>query len=272
MRRWIRRRNSGSVRRGTLTLGAALGIGAAFGIGAALPASAPAGWPSHAAAGALKALPGQPEGTTTSLVPSFSPDRLGAAAALTLNIDYAGVPHRVPAPVRNTVVHLPAGLSFHMQSVSTCSHAGVSRGSCPASSRVGAGSDVAVAHLGSQTLSETASASAYRGPNQGGHPTLLIASQGLTPLIERVVITAVLQRDRPPYGLELQMSVPPIPTLPTEPNASILRFTLTIGGGHGPRGVVQTPHSCPAGGFPFGADFTFTDGSTASSTATARCP
>lgn len=241
-----------------------LAIGTALAISAVLPFSA--------VADTLKALPGQPEGTTTSLTPSFSPDRLGAAAALTLNIDYAGAPHRVPAPVTHTVVHLPAGLSFHMQGLSTCSRSGVSSGRCPTSSRVGSGGDVATAHLGSQTLSENATVSAYRGPNQGGHPTLLIASQGLTPLIERTVITAVITRDRPPYGLQLQMTVPPIPTLPTEPNASILRFTLTVGGAHGPRDFVRTPGSCPGGGFPFGADFTFSDGSTAASTATARCP
>jgi hypothetical protein len=241
-----------------------LAIGTALALSAVLPLGAPAG--------TLKALPGQPEGTTTSLVPSFSPDRLGAAAALTLSIDYTGAPHRVPASVTRTIVHLPAGLSFRMQGVSTCSRGGASSGSCPASSRVGSGSDVAVAHLGSQTLSENATVTAYRGPNQGGHPTLLMASQGLTPLIERVVITGVIQRDHPPYGLQLQMSIPPIPTLPTEPNASILHFTLTFGGAHASRSIVQTPGSCPAGGFPFGANFTFTDGTTASSTATARCP
>jgi hypothetical protein len=240
-------------------------ICATLSLSVALLAGAPGGAPALAP-------PGQPDGTTTSLVPSFSPDRLAAPAALTLNINYAGAPHRVPAPVRNTIVHLPAGLNIHMQGVSTCSRGGVSRGNCPASSRVGAGNDVATAHLGSQTLSESATVTAFRGPNQGGHPTLLIASQGLTPLIERIVITVAITRDRPPYGLQLQMSVPPIPTLPTEPNASIQHFTLTVGGAHGLRNLLQTPGNCPAGGFPFGADFTFTDGSTTSSTATARCP
>jgi hypothetical protein len=218
------------------------------------------------------APPGQPEGTASALTPSFSPNRLGAPAALTLKIDYTGAPHRVPAPVTHTLVHLPAGTTFNLQGVATCPRGRANSGSCPASSRVGVGSTVAIAHLGSQTLTENATVNAYRGANQGGHPTLLISSQGLTPLIERVLITGVLQRDRPPYGAELAMSIPPIPTLPTEPNASIFHFTLTIGGGHGARGVVRVPRSCPASGFPFGADFTFAGGSTSSVATTARCP
>ncbi|MFI5010609.1 MAG: hypothetical protein ACHQDY_10070 [Solirubrobacterales bacterium] len=238
---------------------------AALTLSAALLAGAPAGAPAVAP-------PGQPEGTTSALTPSFSPNRLGAPAALTLKIDYTGAPHRVPAPATHTLLHLPAGLIFDLSSVSACPRAQALHARCPASSRVGVGSTVAIAHLGSQTLTENATVNAYRGANQGGHPTMLISSQGITPLIERVLITGVLQRDRPPYGVELALSIPPIPTLPTEPNASIFHFTLTIGGAHGPRALVRVPRSCPASGFPFGADFTFADGSTGSTTTTARCP
>jgi hypothetical protein len=228
-------------------------------------AEGPAGVPAIAP-------PGQPEGTSSALTPSFSPNRLGASAALTLKIDYTGAPHRVPAPVTHTLVHLPAGLVLNLSSVSTCPRAQALRARCPASSRVGVGSTVAIAHLGSQTLTENATVTAYRGASQGGRPTLMISSQGLSPLIERVLITGVLQRDRPPYGAELALSIPPIPTLPTEPNASIFHFTLTIGGAHGPQALVRVPRSCPTGGFPFGADFTFADGSTGSTLTTARCP
>jgi hypothetical protein len=220
------------------------------------------------------ALPAGAQGeTAASLTTSFSPNRLGASAALTLTIDYANdEPHHVPEPVTHTVVHLPAGLSFRLAGVSTCAYARLNAAKCPPSSRVGTGTTLAEAHLGSQTLGETANVSAYRGPNQGGHPTLLMAGQGLTPLIERVVITAMLKRDRPPYGMEMVMSIPPIPTLPTEPNASIVRFVLKIGVGPGGRMLVHIPSSCPANGFPFGADFTFADGSVISGTTTAPCP
>jgi hypothetical protein len=38
-----------------------------------------------------------------------------------------------------------------------------------------------------------------------------------------------------------------------------------------PKGILL-PRSCPRGGFPFSAQFTFLDGSTTSSQTTVRCP
>jgi hypothetical protein len=233
----------------------ALAVCLALTLGGVLLASAPAG------AGAS---------TVANLSPSFSPDRLGAPAALTLAIRYRSSQGGVPAPVTHTLVDLPAGVSFDLGGVSVCSRARAARGSCPASSRVGSGSTLSEAHLGSLTLTENATLTAFRGPNQGVRPTMEIASQGLTPLIERVVITGVVEADAPPYGPALALSVPPIPTLPTEPNASIVRFSLTIGAARG--GLVRVPHTCPADGFPFASSFTFADASTAQTTATARCP
>ena len=62
------------------------------------------------------------------------------------------------------------------------------------------------------------------------------------------------------------MSIPPIPTLPFEPDASIVTFSLTIGASarHSTArrsNAVLVPSSCPAGGFPFAAEFTYADGS-----------
>jgi hypothetical protein len=249
-----------------------LAVSAALTLGGVLLASAPAGagtgiGPSARGA-AANAAP--PAGTVANLTPSFSPDRLGAPAALTLGLRYRNEQGGVPAPVTHTVVDLPAGVSFDLNGVSVCSRAGAARDACPASSRVGAGSTLSEAHLGTLTLTENATLTAFRGPNQGVRPTLEIASQGLTPLIERVLMTAVVEADAPPYGPALALSIPPIPTLPTEPNASIVRFSLTIGAGRG--GLVRIPHSCPAGGFPFAGSFTFADASTSSTTAAARCP
>ena len=72
------------------------------------------------------------------------------------------------------------------------------------------------------------------------------------------------------------MSIPAIPTIPLEPDASTVSFSLTIGGAavrkhHNPNTVVLPSH-CPAGGFPFAAEFTYEDGSTSSTTATVPCP
>jgi hypothetical protein len=220
--------------------------------------------------------------TQSTIRPSFSPDRLGAGTTVTLAITFSAESGEVPAPVRHAVVHLPVGLGIDMHGVGTCSETRLqARGprGCPPSSRVGNGRATLEAHLGSQTISENASLSAFRGPNQGGHSTLEISGQGQTPLVERVLMISVIEPDHAPYGNKLVTSIPPIPTLPGEPNASTIRFSLTVGTAPGtaiprshPSGAITVPRSCPAAGFAFGADFSFADGSSTSATALGECP
>jgi hypothetical protein len=71
----------------------------------------------------------------------------------------------------------------------------------------------------------------------------------------------------------LAVSIPPIPTLVLEPDASIISFSLAIGGSRShAAGAVTVPRRCPAGGFPFAAEFGFADGSRASAAAHVPCP
>jgi hypothetical protein len=223
------------------------------------------------------ALPaGGQAATVASIAPSFAPDRLGASTALTLGIQYSNQAGGIPEPVRHAVVHLPAGLGIDVRSFGVCPAARLEKQlgrGCPASARIGRGSALMGAHLGAINLHENASLTAWRGPNEGGRPTLEILGEGLSPLEEHVVLKGVLETDRAPYGQRLTMTVPPIPTLPTEPNASALHFSLTVGSEHGRLGkLIHAPGSCPAGGFRFGADFGYADGSNSTTTATARCP
>jgi hypothetical protein len=218
--------------------------------------------------------------TGASIHPSFLPDRLGASTALTLAFKFSGGQEGVPEPLSHAVVHLPAGLGIDLRGVRTCATRRLrQRGArgCPAASLVGRGHALVEAHAGSQTIPEEAVVTAYRGASQSGRPTLAILGQGETPLEERIVFSAVQQPDGAPYGTKLAMSIPPIPTLPGEPNASTVSFSLTVGGGRRPRahaaaGAITVPHRCPAGGFPFAADFTFADGSSASARAKVPCP
>ena len=60
-----------------------------------------------------------------------------------------------------------------------------------------------------------------------------------------------------------------------EPDASFSSLSLTIGTAAlrgQPPGTVIVPRSCPPGGFPFAASFTFADHSTASASARLPCP
>ena len=92
-----------------------------------------------------------------------------------------------------------------------------------------------------------------------------------------MVFSGEVLPDRAPYGEELVMSIPAIPTLTFEPDASIASFSLTIGtpGRHRAQrtsNTVMIPSSCPPSGWPFAAEFTYADGSVGSALATETCP
>jgi hypothetical protein len=174
------------------------------------------------------------------------------------------------------VVQLPADLGVNLRGVAICPEARLqSQGprGCPSRSLLGRGSALLEVRPASQTLREQVSMSAFRGPNHGSSPTLEILGQGETPLDESTISTAVLGPDGAPYGSKLAISIPPIPTLALEPNASFQSFSLTIRGpGARGGGAVTVPRRCPGGGFPFAAGFTFADRSTASASTVVACP
>jgi hypothetical protein len=71
------------------------------------------------------------------------------------------------------------------------------------------------------------------------------------------------------------ITVPALPTLPLEPDASLVTLSLTTGldaGGARERDAVRLPATCPRGGFPFAGEFVYADGSKGTSLATAPCP
>jgi hypothetical protein len=209
--------------------------------------------------------------TESSIRPSLLPDRLRASAALTLALRYSGGEEGVPAPVRTVVVQLPAGLGIDLRGVRSCAAARLGRqgaGGCGSGSLLGRGHAALEVHAGSQTLPEQASVWVFRGPNRGSSPTLEILSQGYTPLDERTISTAVLAGDQAPHGFELTVSIPPIPTLVYEPDASVTSLSLTLARD----GTIAVPASCPSGGFAFAAASTFADGSITTARASVPCP
>ena len=225
--------------------------------------------------------------TSASIRPSFSPDRLGASTAVTFAFRFSGGggggggEEGVPPPLSGMVVRLPAGLGIDARGVGICAKARLqSEGpsGCPSSSLIGRGHVLLEVHAGSLAIPEEATLSAFRGPDRDGRPTLEIFGQGETPLYQSAISMGVLAADSAPYGSKLTISIPPIPTVMFEPNASVVSASLTIGRiAHAPRahaatGAILVPHNCPAGGFPFAASFTFAGGSTTSASATVSCP
>ncbi len=231
---------------------------------------------------ALVAAVAQAAETNASIHPSFSPDRLGAGTALTLAFVFFGGEEGVPPPLSEMVVHLPAGLTIDLRGAGICAKSRLrSKGplGCPSTSLVGHGHALMSVHAGSLAVPEEATITAFRGPDRGGHSTIEIFGQGETPLDQSAISTGVLEGDTAPYGAKLKVSIPPIPTLMLEPDASVVSESLTVSGvvGRGPdaraaAGAIRLPRSCPAGGFPFAASFTFAGQSTTSASATVPCP
>jgi hypothetical protein len=210
-----------------------------------------------------------------SIHASLRPDRLGASTAVTLSFRFSAAEEGVPAPLSGMVVQLPADLGVNLRGVAICPEARLqSQGprGCPSRSLLGRGSALLEVRPASQTLREQVSMSAFRGPNHGSSPTLEILGQGETPLDESTISTAVLGPDGAPYGSKLAISIPPIPTLALEPNASFQSFSLTIRGPGARGGAVTVPRRCPGGGFPFAAGFTFADHSAAGASTAVACP
>jgi len=217
--------------------------------------------------------------TVATLTPLLSPDRLGATGALSFTIHYADAAANVPPPMRRSILRFPAGLTLEVPHLRSCSLSHLrARGAsgCPAESALGRGRALVEAHLGSQTVAENISLWVFLGPLRNLQPTIEILGQGYTPLDERVVLSGTMGPTGAPYGEALTLIIPPIPTLALEPDASIVTFSLVIGARAQRRArdanTLRLPATCPEGGFPFAAEFTYADGSISNSTAMVPCP
>lgn len=218
--------------------------------------------------------------STATIAPLLLPDRLGAKGALRLTVHFGeGLSSGIPLPVRRAVLRFPAGLGIEIPHLRSCSIARLrARGptGCSPQSELGQGHALAEAMAGSQLISENISLWLFLGPFHNLEPTFEILGQGLTPFDERVVLTGTVVPDNPPYGEDLVLSVPAIPTVPLEPDASIADMELTVGTNDSPHpnqaNTVVVPPSCPAGGFPFAAQITYADGSSGNAFAHASCP
>ena len=214
-----------------------------------------------------------PAATSASLSASLTAGRAGATAKI--GVLLSGGTDRVPAPLSAIVVRLPAGLHIRLRGVGLCPASNLRRrgaAGCSPASLLGRGRALLKVHAGSQTLPESASISVFRAPDRGGHPSFEILGEGKTPLYERAISTAVLQGDSSPYGSRLVISVPPIPTLAYEPDASLVSLSLTIGNaGSRSRRVIALPRGCPGGGFPLAASFSFADRGMAAASTRAPC-
>lgn len=215
--------------------------------------------------------------TFADITPSLVPDRIHARAALTLSIRFGGGEAGVPAPLSRAVLRLPANLNLDIPQLRSCSLTrlqALGPAGCPPRSKIGGGDALVEGELSGVAVTENVKLTAFLGPLDNLQPTFEIVGEGYRPIGAQLALTADALPAAQPYGEELVMTVPPISTVPGEPDASVLSFSLTIGrprAGHGAPAILVPAH-CPRSGFPFAAEFTYADGSSGRALATSPCP
>jgi hypothetical protein len=238
-------------------------------------------WVIPAVLGACALLAGPVNAeTSATITPHLSPNRLGAKGSASFRVQFTDSVEAVPAPVRRMALSFPAGLELDLPHLRSCSAARLEAhgpGGCPRASELGRGDALVEVHLGSQTTAEHISLWVFLGTLRNLQPTVLVFGRGYTPFDKRVVFSGSLHADNAPYGEQLVMSIPPIATLPLEPDASIATLSLTVGALR-PRAsvldqnTVIVPSTCPFGGFPVAGEFAYANGSGGSARASIPCP
>jgi len=227
---------------------------------------------------------------SVALGASFTPYRLGAPTTIGLNLQIRAPAGQVPSALTEVEVRYPQNLGFALSglglavcSPSTLEAAGTS--GCPANSIMGLGDALAELRFGPQLVTENASISIARAPDQEGHIALLLYASGPSPVNTQILSPAQLLPTSPPFGGRLNMELPIVPSVPGAPDVAIVSLHVTLGPqgltyyeqtkgntlAYTPKGILL-PTTCPHGGFPFAATFSFLDGSHPDTRAAVPCP
>lgn len=242
-----------------------------------------------AAEGITPAAPGRDDNVT--LHAGFSPLRLGGETTIGFSFVIHSPPGTVPQPLIGIDLRMPEGLNAGTTDLglATCTANRIliyGPEHCPANSLLGRGRALAVLPIAGEVIKEKVKVVLLAAVSKNAQLQILYSAEGYTPVAAYLVFRGeIVEGAKPPYGDELQTFIPPIPTLPEAPYASVVSMKASIGPKellyyrrvHGkmvpfrPRGLLL-PSSCPKGGFKFAATFTFLDGESRSAKTVVHCP
>jgi hypothetical protein len=216
------------------------------------------------------------------LTAAFTPERLGAPTTISASFRITWSERRPPV-LTGVQLAYPHNLGFATSGLglAACNPALLEENgpeACPPNSHMGSGSALVEVPIGGYLYQEAAQLTVLAGPSPNGYLQLLVSAVGVSPVAALVVLSGELLPGR------LNITVPPIPTLPEGPYVALVAMHLTLGGHltyyervHGkniayhPAGI-GLPRSCPRGGFPFAASFAFLDGRHADAHTKVPCP
>jgi hypothetical protein len=215
----------------------------------------------------------------------LSPKRLGAGTTISFDFQIEAVGGGLPAALTVLDVRLPPGMGIDTNGLASCTAAALAGGprGCSRDAEVGTGRVDVEVPLGEVTRPEIAALTVFNGPRKRGRATLLFYAAGRLPIATQLVFVGVIAPS--PLGQRIEATIPLIPTLPNAPDAAIVSMSSTLGTlqlayyktvdhrrvRFDPKGAT-IPARCPAGGFPFAAEFHFNDASTAAAATTVACP
>jgi hypothetical protein len=222
---------------------------------------------------------------------SLTPEHLGAGTSIGLGVEINALTGKVPSPLRQLDVRYPKNLGIALSGLGleTCTAAtleALGPTGCPVDSVMGYGSVLGEIPFGPAIIREPAKLTILRAEDQDGHIAMLFDAQGLSPVGANIVLPGLLLPADPPYGGDISIALPLIPSLPEAPNVAFVQLRAVIGPTAGlvyqehhgaetvsyiPKGILL-PDRCPRGGFPFDAAVAFQGGEHATARAKVACP
>jgi hypothetical protein len=214
---------------------------------------------------------------------AFQPKRLGASTTVVFAVQIEASQHGELLPVSKINVNYPSslGLATSGLGLDACDPAALELqgpDACPANSKLGEGTAVVEVRFGPALVSETVQLEIYAVPSTDGYLHLGVLAEGRVPVIANVVISGVLSAGR------LELTVPPVASLPGAPYVALVRMQASLGGDltyfekrggrripYRPRGI-GLPDSCPRGGWRLATTFQFIDGQGAAAATKVACP
>jgi hypothetical protein len=230
-----------------------------------------------------------------TLQASFSPDRLDTYATIFIGFHISSIPSGDQLPLTNVSVSLPSeiGLATSGLGLENCVRSRLEEKGpegCPSDSLMGRGIASAEIPFGGEVVVQSAQVDVFSARVQNGRLALMVFVDAKSPVEAELVFPATVVPALPPYSEGIDTNVPLVPTVPEGTDVAVTHFQMALGTtptgpnhfvyyrsvrGHrvaySPRGLLLPP-ACPRGGFPFEADFTFADGSTATAHTTVPCP
>jgi hypothetical protein len=243
------------------------------------------------AVGTLYAAPAVSQAEpSTKLHVALVPEQLGHGTTIKFSLHVTAPHGAVPPPVTKLALSYPAhfGIVTSGLGLATCTAIIleiIGPIGCPSRSLMGYGTATGDIQVESEVIEESATTAIFMAPFQNGDIALQFFLNAHTPISVERIFPGLLLPAPPPYGGNLTINVPLIGTFVEGPDASLVTLQSTIGPlgityydhthhqfvPYHPNGILL-PRNCPKGGFPFKATLTFTEGTTATSRYTVRCP